>query len=451
MVNTTPLAWLLASLLSAGSARAATVTASDGGTAVYGACNGVAIGFKGVSDTANDFSTSANNWLTFTFSNVNYSLTVDATVGSGSGLHYFVYQSGTSAVTSPRATLGTDKFGTDTYMTNSLGSIMAYGGLVANRSPQYQATITANVPTQPPAAPTGVSAAGSNAAVILAWTASVGGATSYNVKRSLTNGSGYATVTNVTATRVLDGGLTNGTPYYYVVSGLNSIGESTNSAEVSATPLSPPAAPAGVSATASNVTVTLTWMASGGATSYQVKRSLTSGSGYATVTNVPGTNVVDGSLAYGTTYYYVVSAANSGGESANSSEVSATTAGLPGAVAITNSIGASVVVGANGIYQIHFAAPVWVFLGNLALVLGNRTINSGADTIGGYSEITFNYTSAVAHAAGIRLYNNSPVVMFNDTTLATGTNDLAFPHLITYPMNFKPYHLHRYFLNLYFH
>jgi hypothetical protein len=39
------MAWLAASILAAGSASAASVTATDGGTAVYGACNGVAIDF----------------------------------------------------------------------------------------------------------------------------------------------------------------------------------------------------------------------------------------------------------------------------------------------------------------------------------------------------------------------------------------------------------------------
>ncbi len=460
------MAWFVACLLTAGSVGAASVTATDGGTAVYGACNGVAIdfdatpapnavwtpslvggqsyalnsvaiknasgntgfyylgvyagfsggtlsGFKGVSDAAKDFSTSVNNWLTFTFSNINYSFTVDSTVGSGPDLLYFVYQSGTSAIGSPNVTLGTDKFGADTYMSNSLASVIAYGGLVANRSPQYQATITSLTPTQPPAVPTGVSATASNAAVILSWMASTG-ATSYNVKRSVTHGSGYATVTNVAATRVVDAGLLNGTTYYYVVSATNFLGESTNSSEVSATPLPPPAAPTGLSALATNVSVTLTWTASAGATSYNVKRSLISGSGYTTVANVAGTNVTDVGLAYSSTYYYVVSALNGNGEGPNSSEVSATTATLPAPVAVTNSIGVSVMVGANGIYQINFASPMWVFMGNLAQTLTNRTSNTGTDNIGGYSEITFNYASAVPHAAGIRLYNNSPVVTFND-------------------------------------
>ena len=240
-------------------------------------------------------------------------------------------------------------------------------------------------------------------------------------------------VTNVAGTGVMDVGLSNGTTYYYVVSATNSVGESTNSAETSATPLPPPVAPTGVSATASNLAVTLTWTVSGGASSYNVKRSSTSGSGYATVTNVTGTNVLDAGLNYGTTYCYVVSALNNSGESPNSTQASATTAGVPAPVAVTNSIGLSVVLAANGIYTVNYVSPAWTFAGNLNQSLTNRTVNTGMDRIGAYSEITFNYTGAVPHTAGIRLYNNSTVVTFNDTTLAAGTNDLAFPHWTTYP------------------
>jgi len=72
-------------------------------------------------------------------------------------------------------------------------------------------------------------------------------------------------------------------------------------------------------------------------------------------------------------------------------------------LAVTNSMGVSVVIGSNGIYSVNFASPAWAFTGNLAQDLTNRTINSGSDNIGRYSEITFNYTSAVPHTAGIRL------------------------------------------------
>ncbi len=85
--------------------------------------------------------------------------------------------------------------------------------------------------------PTGLTATAGNAQVMLSWTASTG-ATSYNVKRSTTSGSGYATVSSPTGTSYTNTGLTNGTPYYYVVSAVGTGGESANSSQVSATPVS---------------------------------------------------------------------------------------------------------------------------------------------------------------------------------------------------------------------
>ena len=86
-----------------------------------------------------------------------------------------------------------------------------------------------------PATPAGVSAAAGNAQVNLSWAAS-SGATSYNVKRAATSGGPYTTVASPTTASYTNTGLTNGTTYYYVVSAVNSAGESANSAQVSATP-----------------------------------------------------------------------------------------------------------------------------------------------------------------------------------------------------------------------
>ncbi len=182
-----------------------------------------------------------------------------------------------------------------------------------------------------PAAPTGLTAAAGNAQVALSWTAS-SGATSYNVKRATTSGGPYTTVAaGVTATSYTNTGLTNGTTYYYVVSAVNSAGESANSAQAAATPLatiSVPAAPAGLTATAGNAKVELSWTASSGATSYNVKRATTSGGPYTIVAaGVTATSYTNTGLANGTTYYYVVSAVNSAGESANSAQVAATPSG----------------------------------------------------------------------------------------------------------------------------
>jgi len=70
----------------------------------------------------------------------------------------------------------------------------------------------------------------------LAWVSGSGlAATSYNLKRSTIQGGPYTTIANVTATSYVDSGLTNGVTYYYVVSAVNTNGESFNSPEVSAT------------------------------------------------------------------------------------------------------------------------------------------------------------------------------------------------------------------------
>jgi hypothetical protein len=69
----------------------------------------------------------------------------------------------------------------------------------------------------------------------LTWNPSTG-ATSYHVKRSTTNGSGYTQIAAPTAANYADTGLTNGTTYYYVLTALNTAGESANSNQASATP-----------------------------------------------------------------------------------------------------------------------------------------------------------------------------------------------------------------------
>jgi acid phosphatase type 7 len=89
----------------------------------------------------------------------------------------------------------------------------------------------------PPPAPTGLVATPGNGQVSLAWNAATGAAT-YNVKRSTTSGGPYTVrATGLTQRSYTDTGLTNGTTYHYVVSGVSSGGqEGANSAQASATP-----------------------------------------------------------------------------------------------------------------------------------------------------------------------------------------------------------------------
>ena len=176
----------------------------------------------------------------------------------------------------------------------------------------------------PPSVPTGLTATAGNAQVTLAWTAS-SGATSYNVKRSTTSGGPYSQLGTAAVSSYLDSTVTNGTPYYYVVAAVNANGASANSSEASATPALPiPPVPTGLTATAGNLQVSLSWTASSGATSYHVKRGTTSGGPYTQVAAPTATSYTDSGLTNGTIYYYVVTAVNASGESGNSTEASAT-------------------------------------------------------------------------------------------------------------------------------
>jgi hypothetical protein len=91
--------------------------------------------------------------------------------------------------------------------------------------------------------------------------------------------------------------------------------------------LSKPPAPTGLAATVGSGTVTLTWNAGGGATVYTVKRARTSVGPYTTLgkVEVPSpTTYTNRRLTNGTTFYYVVSAANQAGTSPNSAPLAAT-------------------------------------------------------------------------------------------------------------------------------
>ncbi len=97
-----------------------------------------------------------------------------------------------------------------------------------------------------------------------------------------------------------------------------------------------PAVPTGVAANAGSAAVDLSWNASTGATSYTVKRASASSGPYAPVATVTGLSYTDSAVINGVTYYYVVSAGNTAGTSANSAPpVSATPQqGTPGNLAL---------------------------------------------------------------------------------------------------------------------
>lgn len=176
----------------------------------------------------------------------------------------------------------------------------------------------------PTPVPTGLNATGVSASQInLSWNAS-SGATGYNIKRSTTPGGPYTAIaTGVPVTSYSNTGLTPGTIYYYIVTAIDSSSESGISSQASA--ITAPGAPSGLTATEGDTQVLLNWSAVAGATSYNVKRAITSGGPYSTLaTGVVAPSYTSTGLANGTTYYYVVSAVNTAGQGSNSNQAGAT-------------------------------------------------------------------------------------------------------------------------------
>ena len=109
----------------------------------------------------------------------------------------------------------------------------------------------------------------------------------------------------------------------------------------------PPAAPTGVSASASSQTqANVSWSAVSGATSYTILRSTTSGGPYSSVGTSTTTSFANTGLACNTTYYYVVTASNGTCSSGNSAQAQATTqacttTGLQNGVPVTGISGAT--------------------------------------------------------------------------------------------------------------
>jgi fibronectin type 3 domain-containing protein len=218
---------------------------------------------------------------------------------------------------------------TDTGLINGTGYfyvVTALNGVAESVNSSEVST----TPVGPPPVPANFTAISGNSLVTLTWTAS-SGATSYNIQRSTTEGSGYLTIGTSASATYVDSTVSNGTVYYYVATAVGANGESAASVQATATPLAPPAAPVGLTATASNATVTLAWTASSGATSYNIKRSETSGSGYELISTTSTTGYVDTDVVNGVPYYYVISAQNIAGEGANSTQVTATPVAAPAA------------------------------------------------------------------------------------------------------------------------
>jgi RHS repeat-associated protein len=191
----------------------------------------------------------------------------------------------------------------------------------------------ANATTQSlPSAPTGLSAtAVSGTQVNLSWTDTSDNETQFQIQRKIGEEGTFANLDTVGAnvTAYSDTGLVNGTTYIYRVRAQNSVGNSGFSNQSSATTLSPPAAPTGLTASAvSNTEITLNWTdASTNETGFRIERKTGAGGTYGEIALVGAnaTSYNNTGLASGVEYYYRIRATNNVGDSGYSNEASATT------------------------------------------------------------------------------------------------------------------------------
>ena len=175
-----------------------------------------------------------------------------------------------------------------------------------------------------PAAPT-VSINRSNGKPKLSWKA-VSGAKKYWIYRS-TDGKNFKYWDSTTMTSYTNSGAASGTKYYYRVKAVAVVnGKNVVSANSSTKSLFTSLAKPSVSITTSNGKPKLTWKAVTGADKYYVYRS-TDGENFAYWDSTTNLTYINGGAVKDTKYYYkvkAVSTANSGINSAQSSEVSIT-------------------------------------------------------------------------------------------------------------------------------
>jgi hypothetical protein len=96
----------------------------------------------------------------------------------------------------------------------------------------------------------------------------------------------------------------------------------------------PPSVPTGGKAVADYGQVALSWNASSGAISYYLRRSTTVGGPYSIIARTTQTNYTDSRVASGSSYYYVVAAINSLGNSANSMPATASVPSVAGKLVV---------------------------------------------------------------------------------------------------------------------
>jgi uncharacterized repeat protein (TIGR01451 family) len=178
-----------------------------------------------------------------------------------------------------------------------------------------------------PGATTGLKATVSGQTASLSWN-TASDASFYRVKRATSPNGPYTQIGTPQGTSFSDPNLTPGLTYYYTVTAANVAGDgaASNTVQVTTRPLAPqnPKVSPQAGFMTEEFGMRVQWDLSQGAESYNIKRAEAVGGPYTTIApNVKILEFVDNAIDVETDYYYVVSAVNSAGESANSAPVHA--------------------------------------------------------------------------------------------------------------------------------
>src|SRR2546428_681057 len=214
-------------------------------------------------DTSSTVPSAPQN-LQATGGNANVTLTWQApsTNGGSAITGYKIYKSTSSGTETLNATRGNLTSYTDTTVTNGLTYFYKVSAVNSVGESLQSNETNATLPPVP-TAPQNLQATPGNARVSLNWQApsNNGGSaiTGYKIYRSNSTGTETLLATRGNLTSYTDLTVTNGLTYFYKVSALNSIGESPQSNEASATVPTIPSAPQNLQAIGGNAKVTLNW------------------------------------------------------------------------------------------------------------------------------------------------------------------------------------------------
>ncbi len=289
-------------------------------------------------------------------------------------------------------------------LTNGTTYYYAYSIVTAEgeSSLSTEASIVPN--SQSAAIPEPVDAHMGDGRVEIRWNG-VAGATAYNVYWQSSTGvtTSSTAITDATSPTLVTG-LTNGKPYYFVVTAQTSGGESALSTEVVAVPfLSEPLRPTAVAVTSGSGSATLSWQPVAGATSYDIYWGKSAGiSSASEKISTTGTSYTQTGLTNNTRYYYAIAANNSRG----SSELSRELATTPAASISTIPSGVKVLAGSKS------ATITWPD------VLGASSYTLRWYTSGGATQTITDVTSPYVHAgrtAGTTVFYSVSAVISGTT------------------------------------